>query len=107
MKFKINKSGFLEIKRAGKWKKQFCPFAESGDGGATPDPCGDWCPNFGFLLLGLCCHEEPEMEALLFDFFDKRGALPDYRGQPKAQALSQGKRAYAQQMATNPACRAR
>ena len=79
MKFKINKSGFLEIKRAGKWKKQFCPFAESGDGGATPDPCGDWCPNFGFLLLGLCCHE-PEMEALLFDFFDKRGALPDYRG---------------------------
>ena len=78
MEFKIDKSGFLEIKRAGKWKKQFCPFAESGDGGATPDPCGDWCPLFdeptgaSLIVLSLC--HGRRLESVPQDFIDEREA---------------------------------
>jgi len=56
MKAKINKSGFLEIKRKGKYKLQFCPFTFSSDFSAENRVCGDWCPLFG----------EPE-SILLFD----------------------------------------
>ncbi len=41
MKIKINKDGSLEIERAGRGRKQYCPFVlEAVD-------CGDWCPLFG------------------------------------------------------------
>jgi len=37
---KIDEHGSLFIKRAGKWKKQYCPFG-------TPNSCADHCPHFG------------------------------------------------------------
>ena len=48
MNGKIDKSGQLNIERAGKMNKQYCPF----DAGAalsegSPCSCGDWCPLFG------------------------------------------------------------
>ena len=43
MKIKINKSGHLEIERAGTMRGQYCPHQED-------DPCGDWCPLFRELL---------------------------------------------------------
>ena len=41
IKIKINKSGFLEIERAGILKKVHCPFDNDSC------ECGDWCPLFG------------------------------------------------------------
>ena len=38
--FKINKEGHLEIKRAGKFKLQSCPYKPEFHF------CGDWCPLF-------------------------------------------------------------
>lgn len=46
MEIKINKDGFLEIKRAGKLKLQYCPHMDFGDGEGTA-PCSDSCPLFG------------------------------------------------------------
>ena len=43
MKIKIDESGALYIERAGKMRKQYCPYT----GAATlPRFCGDWCPLF-------------------------------------------------------------
>lgn len=41
MKIKIDASGVLHVERAGKMKRQDCPFET---GGAS---CGDWCALFG------------------------------------------------------------
>jgi hypothetical protein len=41
MKIVIDNAGFLELERAGKLKKQNCPFTEDYP------LCGDWCPHFG------------------------------------------------------------
>ncbi len=46
MEIKIDKDGFLEIKRAGKFKLQYCPHMDFGDGEGTA-PCSDSCPLFG------------------------------------------------------------
>jgi hypothetical protein len=60
MKAKINAEGCLEIERAGKWKKQRCPYRQPTGTGV---PCGDWCPLFGepaqytidkVIVLDLC-----------------------------------------------------
>ncbi len=40
MKIKINAQGNLEIERAGKFRKQACPFQ-------WDEFCGNWCPLFG------------------------------------------------------------
>lgn len=58
MEIKISKDGFLEIKRAGKFKLQYCPHMDFGDGEGTA-PCSDSCPLFG----------EPE------DYKDKDGKM--------------------------------
>ena len=59
MKIKINKTGSLEIERAGRGKKQYCPFV----GEDRINNCGDWCPLFGepephatqpVMMLKLC-----------------------------------------------------
>ena len=42
MKIRINKKGWLEIERAGKFKQQLCPHGSSDE-----ERCGDWCPLFG------------------------------------------------------------
>lgn len=41
MDFKIDKDGFLSIKRGNKFKEQLCPLTEKARN------CGDWCPLFG------------------------------------------------------------
>lgn len=46
MEIKISKEGFLEIKRAGKFKLQYCPHMDFGDGAGTT-VCSDSCPHFG------------------------------------------------------------
>ena len=47
MKLKINRYGYLEIKRGPKWKRQECPFSVVGDVGTQQKLfCGDWCPLF-------------------------------------------------------------
>ena len=38
---KIDKDGWLWIRRAGMLNKQFCPMSN------TDVKCGDWCPLFG------------------------------------------------------------
>lgn len=43
MKAKIDKNGYLELERAGKFKRQYCPFTAYDD---NPNICGDWCPLF-------------------------------------------------------------
>lgn len=43
MKGKINKSGNLEIERAGKMRAQYCPYVSEK---AIYITCGDWCPAF-------------------------------------------------------------
>lgn len=35
----IDESGYLSIFRAGRLKKQYCPYQ-------SEERCGDWCPNF-------------------------------------------------------------
>jgi hypothetical protein len=54
MKGKIDENGWLWIERAGKLKKQLCPFSNGGDWEAScgdwcpwEASCGDWCPMFG------------------------------------------------------------
>jgi len=42
MKAKIDKNGYLEIERAGKFKSQRCPFSSNN----MFTPCGDMCPLF-------------------------------------------------------------
>jgi len=42
MKGKIDKCGNLHIMRAGKMKRQYCPYYVITD----QEPCGDWCPMF-------------------------------------------------------------
>jgi hypothetical protein len=51
MKIVIREDGTLELERAGKMRRQYCPFA------ADHPSCGDWCPHFGepSLTLGLTC----------------------------------------------------
>jgi hypothetical protein len=54
---KIDKDGFLEIKRGNTYKTQMCPFntdiVTNEDGGFVKNmapggaSCGDWCPQFG------------------------------------------------------------
>jgi len=60
MKIRINKSGFLEVERAGEFKEMICPYSKPRRGQqyiGTEDfpkdidtiygtPCGDWCPLF-------------------------------------------------------------
>jgi hypothetical protein len=41
MEIKIDEKGFLHIKRAKKWVKQWCPF------NYTASFCCDSCPHFG------------------------------------------------------------
>lgn len=43
MEAKINNMGNLLIKRAGKFKSQYCPYAAN----EVDTACGDWCPKFG------------------------------------------------------------
>jgi hypothetical protein len=45
MKIKINKEGFLKIKRGNVFKNQECPRTDSETHGMSS--CGDWCPLFG------------------------------------------------------------
>ena len=77
MKIRINKDGFLEIERAGKWKEQICPYTKPRKGHQyieTEDvkanymqvvdgtPCGDWCPLFSenisdnYIIALNACH---------------------------------------------------
>jgi hypothetical protein len=46
MKILIDNMGCLHLERAGKMKKQLCPFSVLNPNGAPPG-CGDWCPMFG------------------------------------------------------------
>lgn len=39
MKAIINKQGYLQLSRAGKYQTQVCPYRN--------EECGDWCPLFG------------------------------------------------------------
>jgi hypothetical protein len=41
VKVKIDKNGWLQIKRKKKLKPQYCPFTPGDE-----EPCGDWCPLF-------------------------------------------------------------
>lgn len=65
MKIRITKEGWLEIERAKRFKRQYCPFAL--EGGLGLSTCGDWCPLFGEIsLIGLkLCHRD-----LFVDSFD-------------------------------------
>lgn len=47
MKGKIDRAGCLYIERAGKVKKQRCPFYGVTEEFPDPAECGDWCPLFG------------------------------------------------------------
>jgi hypothetical protein len=75
MKAKIDKDGFLWVERAGKMRKQICPYRpdrlysklQNPNGYDTttmkyyePSPCGDWCPQFneGSTYVETCaCHD--------------------------------------------------
>ena len=46
MEGKIDKNGWLQIIRAGKFTKQACPFDTGAVNGGSSD-CGHWCPLFG------------------------------------------------------------
>lgn len=46
MNGKIDKDGFLHIERAGRMKRQECPFHEKLCNRDGFIPCGDWCPLF-------------------------------------------------------------
>jgi hypothetical protein len=66
MKIKIDKDGYLWIERAGKMKKQFCPYDSINEG-----YCGDWCPLFDDSdrkYLCLCNNSFPTTVAV-----DERG----------------------------------
>lgn len=41
---KITEQGHLNIKRAGKWTVQHCPFARPHAQEDAPVHCGIWCP---------------------------------------------------------------
>jgi len=46
MKIKIAENGWLNIERAGTFKKASCPYSRNSEGD-NPASCGDWCALFG------------------------------------------------------------
>jgi hypothetical protein len=76
VKIKINKSGWLLINRAGKWKAQDCRQGHADASFAFP-PCCDDCPLFGepfeispkMVGLSLC---KTTLYCDLHDFEDER-----------------------------------
>ena len=47
MEAKINENGLLEIKRTGKWKRQYCPYQqETQYQPIIHCTCSDCCPHF-------------------------------------------------------------
>jgi hypothetical protein len=56
MKIRINKNGYLEIERIGKWKRVLCPL-DSIRADTACSTCGDWCALFG----------EPEESPVFFE----------------------------------------
>ena len=76
-KIKIEKKGFLWLRRAEEWREQYCPFATAGY-----FRCGDWCPLFGepsfynegedkTVYIEIC--NGGTLGCLAKDFVDERG----------------------------------
>ena len=63
---KIDKNGWLWLKRKGKYKAQYCPYQPK------EVRCGDWCPNFeapdfywGYYNLQICQSQILQTETLI------------------------------------------
>lgn len=84
MKARINTNGFLLIKRATEFKKQFC--CRQRITGTDDVKCGDWCPLFGEPEKVMDKRHRVELQTITLCDGSLTGHIIDKRGEVENEA---------------------